>query len=182
MLNRQNKVVCKLLSQPHKHLPHVKLKTTQLREAINGWLHPWTHPAFRCQTQCREGQPANWQHAMLTLQVSMCRTSQFARCFMPAQVQMWNALPYTVFDTGTFDGFKGTVNRLVASVSIVFFSFLWRRCLCGCESNLWQFCFFPLGPVLLVLIIIIIIIKLLDTKRQTNRFTRDKYMYSNHSA
>ena len=43
------------------------------------------------------------------LQGSKCRTSQFARCFLPAQVRMWNDLPCTVFDTGTLDGFKGAV-------------------------------------------------------------------------
>ena len=36
--------------------------------------------------------------------VSKCRTSQFARCFLPAQTRVWNDLPYTVFDTGTLDG------------------------------------------------------------------------------
>ena len=42
----KNRVVYKLLSQPHKNLRHGKLKKTQLREATNGWLHPWTHPYF----------------------------------------------------------------------------------------------------------------------------------------
>ena len=32
-----------MLSQPHKHLHHLKLKKTQLMEATNGWLHPWPH-------------------------------------------------------------------------------------------------------------------------------------------
>ena len=43
----------------------------ELRETTNGWLLPETHPAFRCQTLCREGplhtqtwaagkHPANW--------------------------------------------------------------------------------------------------------------------------
>ena len=64
---------------------------------------------------------------------------QFARCFLPAQVQMWNYLPCTVFDTGMLDGFKAAINGrslIVASLSCAFFSFLWRRCLWGCESNL----------------------------------------------
>ena len=30
---------------------------------------------------------------------------------MPAQVQMWNHLPYTAFYTGKLDGFKGAVNH-----------------------------------------------------------------------
>ena len=29
---------------------------TQLREATNVGQHPWSHSAFRCQTQCREGR------------------------------------------------------------------------------------------------------------------------------
>ena len=40
----------------------------------------------------------------LEFEVSRCRTSQFARCFLPAQVRMWNDLPYFVFDTGTLNG------------------------------------------------------------------------------
>ena len=47
----------------------------------------------------------------LEFEVSWCRTSQFARCFLPAQTRVWDDLPYTVFDNGTLDGFKGTVNR-----------------------------------------------------------------------
>ena len=31
--------------------------------------------------------------------VSWCRTYKFARPFLPAQVRMWNSLPYAVFDT-----------------------------------------------------------------------------------
>ena len=47
----------------------------------------------------------------LEFEVSRCRTSQFARCFLPAKVRVWNDLSYTVFDTGTLDGFKGAVDR-----------------------------------------------------------------------
>ena len=46
----------------------------------------------------------------LEFEVSGCRTSQFARRFMQAQIGLWNDLPYTVFGTGTLDRFKGTVN------------------------------------------------------------------------
>ena len=43
-------------------------------------------------------------------------TSQFVRCFLPAQTRVWNDdLPCTVFDTGTLDGFKGAVNRWLLS-------------------------------------------------------------------
>ena len=47
----------------------------------------------------------------LELEVLRCRTSQFVRSFLPAQVRLWNDLHYTVFDTGTLDGYKGAVNR-----------------------------------------------------------------------
>ena len=47
----------------------------------------------------------------LEYKVSRCITSQFERCFLPAQVRMWNDLPYTVFDTGTLFGFNGSVSR-----------------------------------------------------------------------
>ena len=43
----------------------------------------------------------------LEFEVSRCRTSQFARCFLPAQTRVWNDLPYTVFDTGMLGGFTG---------------------------------------------------------------------------
>ena len=48
---------------------------------------------------------------LLEFEVSRCRTSQFAKCFLPAQARMLNNLPYTVFDTGTLDVFKGAINR-----------------------------------------------------------------------
>ena len=71
----------------------------------------------------------------LGLEVSRCRTSQFAWCFLPAKIRVWNDLPYSVFDTGTLDGFKGAVNRWL--LSWVCFSVLpWRRCSWGCVSNL----------------------------------------------
>ena len=47
----------------------------------------------------------------LELELWRCRTFKFARCFLPAQTRVWNDLPYTVFDTGTIDWFKGAVNR-----------------------------------------------------------------------
>ena len=31
--------------------------------------------------------------------------------FPTSQVRMWNDIPYTVFGTGTLDGFKDAVNR-----------------------------------------------------------------------
>ena len=51
----KNKIVYKLHSQPHKHLRLGKVTKTLLSEVIASWLHPLSHPAFRCQTQLREG-------------------------------------------------------------------------------------------------------------------------------
>ena len=61
-------------------------------------------------TRVRHTQAAAAAHP-LEFEVSSCRTSQFARSYLPAQVGLWNDLPYTVFDTGTLYGFKGAVNR-----------------------------------------------------------------------
>ena len=53
-----------------------------------------------------------------------------------------------VFDTGTLNGFKGTVNRwLLLLWAVLFFSFPWPRCLWGWEWNLSTILFFPQGPV-----------------------------------
>ena len=40
------------------------------------------------------------------LEFARRRSFQFAGCFLPANVRMWNELPYiyTVFDTGTYVG------------------------------------------------------------------------------
>ena len=51
----KNETVYKLLSQPLTHLRHGLLKKSQLRGTTNGWLQPWTHPAFSFQIECREG-------------------------------------------------------------------------------------------------------------------------------
>ena len=48
----------------------------QLREAANGWLHSWTHPAFRCQTQCREG------HSIFVIRISNCWVITVLKCVM----------------------------------------------------------------------------------------------------
>ena len=57
-------------------------------------------------TRVRHIRAAAGAHSF-EFEVSSCRTSKFARFFMPAQVRMWNDLHYTVFDIGTLDGFKG---------------------------------------------------------------------------
>ena len=64
-------------------------------------------------TRVRHTRTAATAHP-LVFEVSRCRTSQFARPFLPAQFRMWNEshdLPYNVFDTETLDGFKGAVNH-----------------------------------------------------------------------
>ena len=57
----------------------------------------------------RQTRPAAAAHP-LEFEVSRCTTSQFARCFLPAQTRVWNDFPDTVLDTGTLDGFKGAAN------------------------------------------------------------------------
>ena len=61
-------------------------------------------------TRVRHTRAASAAH-QLEFEVSRCRTSQFAGSFLQGQVQMWNVLPSTVFDTETLDGFMGAVKR-----------------------------------------------------------------------
>ena len=93
----------------------------------------------------------------LEFEASRCITSQFARCFLLAEVRMWNNLPYTAFDIRTLDGFICAVNRWL--LLWVLFSSVFRGAgPCGVTKAIYkQFCVL-FGPVLLVLIIIIIII------------------------
>ena len=44
-----------------------------------------------------------------------CRTSQFARCFVPGTVRLWNSLDAGVFESGSIGGFKSSVNRFFRS-------------------------------------------------------------------
>ena len=67
---------------------------------------------------------------------------------------MWNDLPYTVFDTGTLDGFKGAVNRWLLP-SVVFSSVFRGAVSCWFQKQFINSFVFPLAPVLLVLRIII---------------------------
>ena len=79
----------------------------------------------------------------LAFKVSRCRTSQFARSFLPAQVfRMWNGLPYTVFDTGTLDGFKGAVNRWLLA-RVVFSSIFYGACACEVRKEFINNFVFP---------------------------------------
>ena len=75
------------------------------------------------------------EHALRTIWVNLCLlVLRPGWSFLPAQVRLWNDLPYSVFHTGMLDGFKGAVNCLL--LPCVFFCFPCRRCLWGCESNL----------------------------------------------
>ena len=74
--------------------------------------------------------------------MSKWRTSQFARYFLTVLARVWDDHPFTVFDTGTLDGFVEAVDRwfppwVCSSV------FPWRRCLWGCVSNLQKIIVFP---------------------------------------
>ena len=84
--------------------------------------------------------PATVAAHSLELKVSRCRTFQFPKCFLPALVWMWNDFPYSVFDTGTLDGFKGAVKRWLLPW-IVFSCLPWRMCLWGWEINFKKFVF-----------------------------------------
>ena len=43
--------------------------------------------------------------------LSHCRTFQFARCFIPNTVKLWNSLPASVFAVDSLNCFKSRVNR-----------------------------------------------------------------------
>ena len=74
---------------------------------------------------------------------------------------MWNDLPYTFFVTGTLDGFKGAVNRLLFSE--LCFSVFRDAGACGVAKAIYKQFVFTLEPVLLVLVIIIIVIIIIIT-------------------
>ena len=84
----------------------------------------------------------------LKFEVLSRRTFQFAKCFMAAQVRMWNDLPFTVFDIGTLDGLKGAVNRWLLPW-VVFSSIFRGTGSCAvykqCLTIYKQFCLSNLG-------------------------------------
>ena len=80
----------------------------------------------------------------LEFQVQRCRTSQFARSFLPTQTRVWNDLPYTVLDIRTLDVFKGTVNHWLPP-SVCFSVFLGTGAGEVVKVVFWQFCFSYLG-------------------------------------
>ena len=69
---------------------------------------------------------------------------------------VWNDLPYSVFDTQTLDGFKGSSQSMVASLNCVF-QFSVEQVTVGFRKQFTNNFVFP-RPALLVLIIIIILI------------------------
>ena len=80
----------------------------------------------------------------LEFEVSRCRISQFAMCFLVAQTLVWNDLPYTVFDTGMLDGFQEAVNCWL--LPWVCFTVLHGTSACVVAKAIYkQFCFSHLG-------------------------------------
>ena len=79
--------------------------------------------------------------AALEFELSRCRTSQFSWSSMPDQVRMRNDLPYTVFDTGTLDGFKGAVNHWLLPWFV--FSFSVAQVLVGFQKKFINNFVFP---------------------------------------
>ena len=62
----------------------------------------------------------------LEFEVSRCRTSQFARSFLPAKVRMWNDLLYTVFTAGTL--YPANVLYSITSVRHNLIFVICKRC------------------------------------------------------
>ena len=62
--------------------------------------------------------------------------------FLPAEVQMWNDLPYTLFDTGMLVGFKDTVNCQLLPL-VVFSSVLLVQMLVGLQKQFINYFGFP---------------------------------------
>ena len=77
-------------------------------------------------TRVRQTRPAAAAHP-LEFEVSRCRKSQFARSFLPAQVWMWNYIPYIAFDTRSWMGSR--VQSTVGCFPELCFLFPLRRCL-----------------------------------------------------
>ena len=77
----------------------------------------------------------------LEFEISRCRTSKFARCFLPAQTSVWNDLLNTVFDTGALDVFKGVVNRWL--LPCVYFQFSVAQVLVGLRKQFINNFVFP---------------------------------------
>ena len=92
-----------------------------------------------CFYQSLTYRPAVSGHP-LKFQVPMCRTSQFATCFLPAQVRMWNDL-YTLLNTGMLNVFKEAVNRWLL-LWVVFLSVFRGESACGVANAICEQFFF----------------------------------------
>ena len=92
----------------------------------------------------------------LEFEVSWYRTSQFPRSFLPAQVRLWNDLPFTVFSTPERWMSSWVQSPAGCFPELCFLQFSVAQVLVGLRKQFINTLFFPLGPVLMVLIIIII--------------------------
>ena len=80
----------------------------------------------------------------IEFEVSGCIKSQFEMCFLPAKTSVWNDLPYTMFETGTLDGFKEAVNHWL--LPLVYFSIFRGIGACVVAESIYkQFCLSHLG-------------------------------------
>ena len=70
----------------------------------------------------------------LEFKVSRCRTSKFARCFLPAQVCTWNDLPYTMFTLGHRIGLRQQLT-VCCGAELYFFQFSVAQMLVGLEKQ-----------------------------------------------
>ena len=87
---------------------------------------------------------------------SLCRTFQFARCYLPAQVRMWNELPYTLCLTPECWMGSRVQSTFCCFPELCFLQYSVEQVLMGLRKQFINHFVFPLRPVLLVLIIIIV--------------------------
>ena len=73
--------------------------------------------------------------------------AQFEGCFRPTLTRVRNDLPYTVFDTGTLNGFNEAVNRWLLNSPSLFFSVSVVQMLVGLRKHFINNFVFQLGPV-----------------------------------
>ena len=78
----------------------------------------------------------------LEFEVSMCRTSKFARCFLPSQTRVWNDLPYSVFHTRMLDGLREQ-SIVGCFPELCFFQFFVLQVLVGLRKQFMNNFVFP---------------------------------------
>ena len=87
----------------------------------------------------------------LEFEASMCRTSKFARCFLPAQVRMWNDLSYTVLIPERWMGSK-VQSTVGCFPELCFLQFSMAQMLVGLRKQIVNnFVFFPFWPVFIII-------------------------------